>query len=144
MSPASPVTPEVETLLDGVPIATMATEAADGRPRQSVVYFARDGDRVVVSTEATRAKARDVVRTGWASLSVRAAEPPYPSATIAGPARVLTEDIGVATAAVMQRITGSEEPPPAQTDDALAAVGRVIVEVTIAKVTAVNYLDQLG
>lgn len=144
MSSGSPLTPEVEALLDRVPVATMATEAADGRPRQSVVYFARDGDRVVVSTEATRGKARDVVRTGWASLSVRTAEPPYPSATIAGPARVLTEGIGAPTAAVMQRITGSDEPPPIQTDEALAGVGRVIVEITIAKVTAANYLDQLG
>ncbi|MFN8112760.1 MAG: pyridoxamine 5'-phosphate oxidase family protein [Solirubrobacterales bacterium] len=143
MSAPDPLTPEIETLLDRTAVATMATAARNGRPRQSVVYFAREGNRIFVSTEATRFKARDVERTGWASLSVRTAEPPYPSATISGPARVLTEGIGAPTAAVMQRITGAPEPPPEQSDEALAAVGRVIVELTIEKVTAATHLEHL-
>ena len=32
----------------------------DGRPRQSLVYYVRDGDRLLISTLADRLKARDV------------------------------------------------------------------------------------
>ena len=45
-----------------------------------------------------RLKAKDVLRTGWASLSVRADEQPYSSATFSGPAAILTENIGQPTA----------------------------------------------
>jgi len=139
----SVLTPELTTLLERTTVGTLATAAADGRPRQSLVYFAREGDRLLISTEPGRLKARDVERTGWASISVRAEAPPYPSATLSGPAEILTEGIGPATAAVMQRITGAPEPPEAQTDEALAAVGRVILALTVEKVSAANYLDQL-
>lgn len=40
----------------------------------------------------------------------------------------------------MQRIGGMPEPPEPQTDDALAAVDRVILAITIESVTAINYL----
>ncbi len=43
----------------------------------------------------------------------------------------------------MQRITGAPEPPPEQTDEALAGVGRVILALTVERVSAANYLDQL-
>lgn len=139
----SPIEPAVAKLLDLVSVGTLATAAKDGRPRQSLVYFARDGDLILISTEAGRLKARDVGRSGWASLAVRGEQPPYPSATVSGPAEILTEGIGEPTAAVMQRIAGTPEPPPTQSDEALAAVGRVIIALTTERVTAANYLDQL-
>ena len=139
----SVLTPELITLLERTTVGTLATAAKDGRPRQSLVYFAREDDRLLISTEPGRYKARDVERTGWASISVRTEAPPFPSATFSGPAEILTEDIGPPTAAVMQRITGAAEPPEAQTDEALAAVGRVILALTVEKISAANYLDQL-
>ena len=139
----SALTPQLITLLDRFRLGTLATQAPDGRPRQSVVYFAREGERLSISTEASRWKARDVERTGWASISVRGDEPPFPSATISGAAEILTRGIGPATAAVMRRILDSDEPPPEQTDDALAEVGRVILSLRIERVTAATYLDHL-
>lgn len=135
------VTPELRALLAEQVVGVLATEAADARPRQSLVYFACDGDRLLISTEATRLKARDVERTGWASLAVRGDERPFPSATLSGPAEILTVGIGAATAAVMQRVTGSEDPPPEQPDAALAGVGRVILAIDVQRVSAANYLD---
>jgi hypothetical protein len=44
--------------------------------RQSVVYFALDGDRLLISTEPGRAKAKDVQHTGHASLCVIGAAAP--------------------------------------------------------------------
>ena len=139
----SAIDPAAANLLDQVTVGTLATESKGGRPRQSLVYFVRKGDRLLISTEAGRLKTKDVERTGWASLSVRANAAPFPAATFSGPAEIMTEEIGTATAAVMQRITGAAEPPEAQSDEALAGVGRVILALTVERVSAANYLDQL-
>jgi PPOX class probable F420-dependent enzyme len=135
------LTPEVCEFLDANRVGVLATVASDGRPRQSLVYYARDGEDLVLSTLAQRLKAKDVQRSGWASLCVMGHEAPYPSAVFSGPAKVETEDIGAATAAVMQRITGAAEPPEPQTDEALASVGRVVMRITIEQVSAVNYIE---
>ena len=132
---------ELADFLDGQRVGALATQGRDGRPRQSVVYFARDGDRLLISTESKRLKARDVKRTGWASLCVLGHEQPYPSAVFSGPAEILTENIGSATASIMQRIAGSPEPPEPQSDDALAAIDRVVLAITVERVGPVNYID---
>ncbi len=134
------LTPELSKFLDANRVGVLATLAPAGRPRQSLVYFVRDGERLVVSTLADRLKARDVRRSGWASLCVMGHEPPYPSATFSGPAEILTREIGPATAKLAQRITGAAEPPQAMSDEALAEVGRVLHEITIERVTAVSHI----
>lgn len=67
---------ELGAFVDAQPVGVLATTSGDGRPRQSLVYFARDGDRLLVSTLADRLKAQDVRRTGWASLCVMGHEAP--------------------------------------------------------------------
>ena len=134
------LTDELRDFLDAHRVGVLATIAEDGKPRQSVVYYARDGERLLISTESKRLKARDVRRSGWASLCVLGHEQPYPSAVFSGPAEILTKDIGAATAAVMQRIAGMDEPPEPQTDEALAAVDRVILAITVERVSAANYI----
>ena len=82
----------------------LATLAPDAKPRQSLVYFAREGDRLLLSTLTHRIEAREVRRSGWPWLCVMAYEPPYPSATLSGPAEILPEDIAAPPAKIMQRI----------------------------------------
>ncbi len=135
---------ELREFLDANRVGVLATIAADGSPRQSVVYYAREDGRLLVSTESERFKAGDVRRTGWASLCVRGEEQPYPSAVFSGQAEILTDGIGPAMAAVMQRIAGSSEPPEPQSDEALAAVGRVVLAITIERVSAVSYIESAG
>lgn len=135
------LTSELREFLDAHRVGALATTAADGRPRQSVVYYMRDGDRLLLSTLSARLKARDVRRTGWASLCVLGHEQPYPSAAFSGPAEILTKDIGAATAAIMQRITGTPEPPEPQSDEALAAVDRVVLAISVERVSAANYIE---
>lgn len=137
----SVLTPALCGLLDGQVVGVLATEPRDGRPRQSVVYYVRDGERLLISSVAGRAKVRDVESAGWASLCVMAPEHPFPSATFSGRADVLTRDIGPATAAVAQLFMQADEPPEPQTDEALAAVGRVIIAVAIERVAAVSHLE---
>lgn len=135
------LTDSLREFLDSHPVGVLATESGNGTPRQSLVYFVRDEGRLLVSTLADRLKARDVRRSGWASLCVMGHEPPYPSAVFSGPAEILTEEIGVPSARIMQRITSAPDPPEPMSDEALAEVGRVILAITVERVTSANYID---
>jgi PPOX class probable F420-dependent enzyme len=134
------LTNALRSFLDEHRVGVLATVAADDRPRQSVVYYVRDGNRLLISTESKRLKAQDVMRTDFASICIRGDEQPYPSATFSGPAEILTEKIGASTARIMQRIAGMDEAPEPQTDDALASIDRVILAITVEKVAAVSYI----
>jgi PPOX class probable F420-dependent enzyme len=136
----SGLTDESRDFLDANRVGVLATIADDGKPRQSVVYYARDGETLLISTESKRLKARDVQRSGWASLCVLGHEPPYPSAVFSGRAEILTKNIGPATAAIMQRIAGMDEPPEPQADEALAAIDRVILAIMVQRVSAASYI----
>jgi PPOX class probable F420-dependent enzyme len=134
------LTEPLADFLDRGSVGVLATEAADGRPRQSLVYYVRDGERLLISTLANRHKALDVRRGGWASLCVMGHQPPYPSATFSGRAEIVIDGIGEPTALIMQRITGVGEAPEPMSDEALAEAGRVILAITVERVTAANYI----
>jgi PPOX class probable F420-dependent enzyme len=136
-----PLTHELRGFLDANRLGVLATGTPTGRPRQSLVYYARDGEHLLVSTEAQRLKAKDVEREGWASLCVMGHEPPFPSAVFSGPAEILRENIGGPTAAIMQRIAQLPTPPTPQTDEALAKVGRVVLRMTVERISAVSYMS---
>ena len=65
---------------------------------------------------------------------------PIGSATLSGPAEILTRDIGLPTAAIAQRITRTDAPPEPLSDDVLAEAGRVVLAITVERVTAANYI----
>ena len=135
------LTAELRDFLDRHTVGVVGTSASTGKPRQSLVYFVRDGDRLLISTLADRLKAQDVRRTGWGSLCVMGHEPPYPSATFSGSAQILTENIGVPTAMLMQRIARAAELPEPMSDAVLAELGRVILSIRVERVTAANYIE---
>ena len=135
------LTPQLIDFLDAHRVGVLATVDEVDMPRQSVVYYVRDEQRLLISTQSKRLKARDVRRSGWASLCVLGHERPYPSAVFSGPAEILTENIGPATAAIVQRIADMPDPPPPESDEALAAIDRVVLSIAIEGVNAVNYLD---
>lgn len=138
----SVLTPRLRELLDAQIVGVLVTEPAEGRPLQSVVYYAREDERLLISSVTHRLKVRDVQRTGWASLCVMGFVRPFPAATFSGSATILTEHIGPATAAIAQRFLGTEELPEEQTDEALAGVGRVIIAITVERVTAASFLER--
>ena len=73
------LTDELRAFLDREPVGVLATVAADGSPRQSLVYFARDGNQLLISTLADRLKSRDVPRTGAASQAAPSPWRPTPA-----------------------------------------------------------------
>ncbi len=140
MNVSPQLTAELAELLAANKLGTLATVGEDGLPRLSVVYYANRGERIFISTLRGRVKAKDIERKGWAALSVRGEEPPYPSATFTGRAAVRTAGIGEDTALIMGRIAGLSEPPEPQSDEALAEAGRVLVEITVERVAAAMHL----
>jgi PPOX class probable F420-dependent enzyme len=138
----SKLSPELRTFLETQIIGVLATASAGGRVHQSVVYFARDGEELLISTEVQRHKASDVRGNAWASLCVMGHERPFPSVSISGRAEVRTEDIGRATAAIARRVMGADQAPEPQTDQALADVGRVIIAITIERIGPVSYIAE--
>ena len=73
-----------------------------GPPSMSVVYYVVDGDDLLVSTMAARAKAKAVRRAGEASLCVLDEKWPLTYLQVYGPA-VVDEDFGV-TVDVMMKV----------------------------------------
>jgi PPOX class probable F420-dependent enzyme len=126
--------------LDENPLGVLATARPDGGVRQTPVYFVLDGETIQISTESKRQKAKDVERTGRASLCVIGHARPFPSVTLEGPARIRRTEIGVPTARLRERMTGEPAEPP--TDEQLAAVDRVLIEIGIERVYGANYLDE--
>lgn len=55
--------------------AVLTTLRADGRPQQSVVFFAADGDRFTISVTDDRAKTRNLRRDPRAALFVPGDDP---------------------------------------------------------------------
>ena len=74
---------EARRLIDGVNFAHLATLMADGTPKVEPVWVAREGDRVLVTTDAKSIKARNVERDARVALSVTAFDDPYDQLLIA-------------------------------------------------------------
>ncbi|MEW6272259.1 MAG: pyridoxamine 5'-phosphate oxidase family protein [Thermodesulfobacteriota bacterium] len=129
----------VRAFLAEQPVGVLATTRRDGSIRQSVVYHVTDGDRILISTVADRGKAHDVRRTGRASYAVLGHEKPFPQVVVDGPARILEHGIAEPTMRIFERIGGSRPPTPL-TDQMLAGMKRVIVEITIESVKDVSYV----
>jgi PPOX class probable F420-dependent enzyme len=133
------MTDAVRAFLQEQPVGVLGTQRRDGSLRQTPVYHVLDGDRVVISTLGKRAKARDVRRTGRASYCVLAHAKPYASVTVEGPARIVSSGIAAPTARLMARITG-QEPANQLTDEMLASMDRVILELHVEHVYGVSYV----
>jgi PPOX class probable F420-dependent enzyme len=134
------LTDVLREFLDEGTVGVLATTAPDGRPRQSLVYYVRDGERLLISTLTDRHKARDVRRSGWASLCAMGHERPFPSATFSGSAEIVTDDIGVPSARIAQQMTGAPEPPEPLSDQALADAGRVLIAIDVERVSGAAHL----
>lgn len=132
--------PRVRSLLETVPVGVVATQRRDGRARQSTVFFVLDGDTISISTEAARAKALDIDRTGWASLCVVSPVAPYASVTVEGPAAIQATDIAPTTSRILARITGGE--PPELAESELAAAGRVLLRLHVDRAYGASHLAE--
>ncbi|MGW6567134.1 PPOX class F420-dependent oxidoreductase [Streptomyces sp. NPDC054975] len=122
----------VRALLDDVNPAVLATVHPDGSPQTSVVWVGRDGDDLLISSQAGRRKVRNIEADPRVSLTVYDREDAQLYAEIRGTATV-TEDVGRALAVALDE---RYEGPGAGQDylDLPPEVVRVVIRVTPTKV----------
>lgn len=115
-------------LLDDVNPAVLATVNPDGSPQSSVVWVARDGDELLLSSAAGRRKVTNVERDGRVSLTVYDRADPLRYLEVRGTATVV-EDLGrelaVALAEQYEGAGAGEEYL-----ELPAAVVRVVIRIT--------------
>ncbi|MHB1613882.1 MAG: PPOX class F420-dependent oxidoreductase [Actinomycetes bacterium] len=124
------VLPEgARALVDAGEFATIATLEPDGQAQLSVVWLARDGDDLLISTTKGRRKQVNLERDPRVTVLVYARENPYSYLEVRGRVSVTTEGGRELIDDLARRYTGAER----YTGDA-PGVQRVVVRVHPEKV----------
>lgn len=123
---------ELKALLDSPVFVTFATIQPDGSPQLSVVWVARDGDDVLISTTVGRRKEHNLRRDPRVTVLVNPADAPYTYAEIRGTASLTTEGGQELINTLSRKYTGKNYADfnPSSGEDA----ERVVVRVTPRKV----------
>ena len=82
--PVVALSADARRLLDGANYAHLSTLMPDGAPKVEPVWVGRDGDLVVIATDANSIKARNAVADPRVALSVTAFDDPYDQLLIGG------------------------------------------------------------
>ncbi|MCB0997165.1 MAG: TIGR03618 family F420-dependent PPOX class oxidoreductase [Acidimicrobiales bacterium] len=83
---------DARRLLDGANYGHLATLFADGAPKVDPVWVGREGDLVLVATDANSIKARNVAGDARVALSVTAFDNPYEQLLVRGTATSRPDD----------------------------------------------------
>lgn len=71
--------------------AHLATVREDGRPHVAPIWIATDGEDIVFSTGDETVKGKNLMRTGYAALSMDDSIPPFSSVRVEGPVTFETD-----------------------------------------------------
>jgi len=98
----------------------------------SPVYYVMDGDDVLISTTASRFKAKAIRRNSAVSLCVLGEKPPFPYLLVYGTGRIEDEGATAAMRKIGERMTGNAIPNEAmpQLEERARNEGRVVLRVT--------------
>lgn len=115
----------------------VTTLRKDGTASSSVNAYARDGDTLVISTQAHRLKAKTLERDPRITVCVISNSEPFNFVSVEGTAAIEREGIAEATRTVFRNIsaTGYTEPP--NLEQWMKEQGRVIIRVTPGRVSGV-------
>jgi PPOX class probable F420-dependent enzyme len=94
--------PDVRRVLDGTPIAHLATVLADGSPHTVPLWVGTSGDRIVFLTGPASQKAGNLRRDPRVALSLAPADDPY--APVLGRGRVVERLDGETAWEVVDRL----------------------------------------
>jgi PPOX class probable F420-dependent enzyme len=78
------IDPDVRRVLDGTPIAHLATVLPDGSPHTVPLWIGARGDRIVFLTGPGSRKARNLRRDPRLALSIAPADNPYEPVVVRG------------------------------------------------------------
>ncbi|MFC0031972.1 TIGR03618 family F420-dependent PPOX class oxidoreductase [Micromonospora chaiyaphumensis] len=114
--------PEVRRVLDGAPIAHLATVRPDGSPHTTPVYIGTHGDRVVFFTGPATRKARNLRHDQRMALSVAPADNPFTPVVVRG--RVVEWVEGDAAWQIIDRLVAkyTDQPYPRGQERVVAVI----------------------
>jgi PPOX class probable F420-dependent enzyme len=117
--------------------AVVTTLRKDGSASSSVNAYARDGDQIVISTQAHRLKAKTLRRDPRITLCIISNSEPFNYVTVEGTAEVETENLVPATKLVFANIAEAGWSEPPNLEQWLKDQDRVILRVTPTRVSGV-------
>jgi len=127
------VTPEQrKEFLSEHRLAIVGAVRANGQPQLSPVYYAMDGDDLLVSTTADRAKTKAVRRDSRVTVCVIGEQLPFPYLTVYGHGRIEEDGAVDVMMTVGGRMAGSALPESARPamEERARNEGRVVLRVT--------------
>lgn len=127
------LTPEIRAFLDEAKWpGVLSTLSPAGAPITSAVWFAVDGEEIVISTPATRPKARNARLDARVSFIVDTKERPYRGVAIEGEARVDEDNGKREMRTIAERYLGPIL--PAAMEERIAAMDRVVLRIRPTRV----------
>ena len=106
------LTPEVRAFLEEAKWpGVLSTLGPNGAPITSAVWFALVGDDIVISTPASRPKARNARLDARVSFIVDTKERPYKGVAIEGTAAVIDDPARQSMRTIAERYLGTVLPP---------------------------------
>ena len=127
------MTPEIRAfLLEAKWPGVLSTLSPQGAPITSAVWFALDGDAVLISTPAARPKARNARLDARVSFIVDTKERPYKGVAIEGVAEVIEDPERRSMRTIAERYLGPDLPQAME--ERIAATDRVMLRITPVRV----------
>ncbi len=127
------LTPEVrEFLASATWPGVLSTLSPAGAPITSAVWFALLGDEIVISTPASRPKARNARLDPRVSFIVDTRERPYRGVAIEGTATVIEDPEKQSMRTIAERYLGPVLPPAME--ERIATTDRVMLRITPSRV----------
>ncbi len=121
-------------------LCVFAFNRRNGPPSLSPVYYFMDGDEIVISTTASRVKAKAVRRNPEVSLCVLDEKMPFPYLTVYGHARIEEGDAAGVMKRIGEAMTGSpiSEAALPTFEQRAKDEGRVVLRVKPAEVLSMR------
>lgn len=135
------MTPDQKAFLEGHRLVVVGLPREDSAPHLSPVYYVMDGDDIVISTTASRFKARAVRRDPWISLCILGEQSPFPYTTVYGHATIEEQGASEVMMRIGERMTGNQVPESMRPAIERRArdEGRVVLRVRIERFGGTAY-----
>ena len=113
-------------------LAVVGIPRRSAPPQLSPVYYVMDGEDLIISTTATRAKGKSVLHEPRVSVCVLGEAMPFPYLTVYGHGRIENERVVETMMAVGAKMTGAPIPDSARPgiEDRAKKEQRVVLRVT--------------
>lgn len=126
-------TPELRAFLEEAKWpGVLSTLSPKGAPITSAVWFAMDGDAIVISTPAARPKARNARLDARVSFIVDTKERPYKGVAIEGVAEVIEDAERRSMRTIAERYLGPDL--PAAMEERIASTERVMLRIVPSRI----------